>query len=104
MPVFMAETGYEFEDLAVFGTAPRNLRAQEYWTLLSGATGQVYGNHFTWPFLDGWQAQLNSPGAVQMAHLMALFSPRRWYDLVPDQPQAHAVVTAGFGTFGSRTT
>jgi hypothetical protein len=97
MPVFVGETGYEFEDLAVFGSAPRNLRAQQYWTLLSGATGQLYGNHFTWPFLNGWQNQLDSPGAVQMAHLVALFSPRRWYDLVPDQH--HTFVTAGYGTF-----
>src|SRR4029453_4074183 len=35
MPVFMAEAGYEGETIAKFGTAPRNLRAQEYWSLLS---------------------------------------------------------------------
>src|SRR5256886_10918301 len=35
-----------------------------------------------------------------MAHVTALFEPRPWYDLVPDQ--THAVVTAGFGTFGLR--
>jgi len=99
MPVFLAESGYEFEDIAVLGTAPRNLRAQEYWTLLSGASGQVYGNRYTWPFSltrnpdQSWQDRLDTPGAVQIAHLMALFAPRRWYDLVPDQ--AHTLVTAG---------
>ncbi len=97
MPVFMGETGYEFETLAEFGTAPAALRAQEHWAILSGATGQVYGNKFTWPFASGWQDQLDSPGAVQMAFLMNLFTPRRWYDLVPDQ--THTVVTNGFGTF-----
>ena len=100
MPVFLAESGYEFENIAVFGTAPRNLRAQEYWALLSGASGQVYGNRYTWQFAQGWQDQLDTPGAVQMAHLVALFTPRRWWDLVPDQ--ANTVVTAGLGTFGER--
>jgi hypothetical protein len=99
MPVFMGETGYEFEDFAEFGAAPQALRAQEYWAILSGATGQVYGNKFTWPLRpgSGWQAQLDTPGAVQMAFLTNLFTPRRWYNLVPDQ--THTVVTAGYGTF-----
>jgi hypothetical protein len=99
LPVFLAETGYEFEGIAVLGTAPRNLRAQVYWSNLSGATGQLYGNRFTWPFRPGWKEQLDTPGAVQMAHVTALFEPRAWFDLVPDQ--AHSVVTAGYGTLGS---
>jgi hypothetical protein len=31
--------------------------------------------------------------------MKALFQPRRWYDLIPDQ--THVVVTAGYGTFTS---
>ena len=57
-PVFMAEANYEFEAL-ISGepvtTAPI-LRKQEYWTLLSGGAGQLYGNHYTWQFSSGWQA------------------------------------------------
>jgi hypothetical protein len=34
-----------------------------------------------------------------MAYLKALFQPRAWYELVPDQ--THIVVTAGWGTFSS---
>ncbi len=97
MPVFLAEAGYEGEDIARFGSTPCSLRAQEYWSLLSGASGQIFGNSYTWRFIDGWKDQLNTRGAIQMAYLTALFSSRRWYDLVPDQ--SHAVVTAGFGTF-----
>jgi hypothetical protein len=89
---------------------PQILRRQEYWSLLSGATGQLYGNHYTWQFIcpqrdsagncvGGWKDQLDTPGAVQMAYVTALFEPRKWYELVPDQ--THTVVTAGFGTFGS---
>jgi hypothetical protein len=97
-PVFMVEANYEFEHLAgTMDTTPLNLRKQEYWSNLSGATGQLYGNHYTWTFDTGWQTHLNTPGAIQMAHLKALFESRAWYDLVPDQN--HTVVTAGYGTF-----
>ena len=100
-PVFMVEANYEFEALqGTQNTTPLSLRKQEYWSDLSGATGQLYGNHYTWTFTDGWQSHLDSPGATQMAHLKALLEPRAWYDLVPDQ--SHAVVTAGHGTFSDR--
>jgi hypothetical protein len=97
LPVFMVEANYEFENEA--GTNAEILRRQEYWTSLSGATGQLYGNGYTWKFQNGWKNQLNTPGAVQIGHVKALFEPRAWYDLVPDQ--AHTVVTAGYGTFAS---
>lgn len=97
VPVFMVEANYEFENDA--GADPTILRRQEYWTSLSGATGQLYGNHYTWGFIPGWKTQLDTPGAVQIAYVKALFEPRAWYELVPDQ--AHKVVTAGYGTFAS---
>jgi Protein of unknown function (DUF4038)/Putative collagen-binding domain of a collagenase len=104
LPTFMVEASYEFEQLFNSDPAvpppgiPRVLRRQEYWSLLSGATGQLYGNKYTWQFIAGWQSQLDTPGAVQMKHVTDLFEPRRWYDLVPDQ--SNTVVTAGIGTFG----
>src|SRR5260221_10816129 len=100
MTVFMVEPNYEFENEAIDNNGnskPWILRRQEYWTALSGATGQLYGNKYTWGFSDGWMAQLDTPGAVQIGYLKALFKPRAWYELVPDQ--LHAVVTAGYGTF-----
>ena len=97
VPVFMVEASYEFESFAQ--ADPAILRRQEYWTALSGATGQLYGNGHTWGFSPGWKTQLETPGAVQIKHLKALFQPRAWYELVPDQ--AHTVVTAGYGTFVS---
>ena len=94
LPVFLVESGYEFE----IGDS-QAMRAQAYWAVLSGATGQMYGNHYTWPFLEGWQDALNSPGAVQMANFTALFQSRPWHELVPDQD--HSVVKSGLGNFGS---
>ncbi len=99
VPRFMMESSYEFEMLggAQLGT-PRQLRWQEYTSNLCGSTGQMYGNKYTWPFLDGWKDKLDTPGAVQMKWVKKLFEPRKWYELVPDQE--HKVVTKGFGTFG----
>jgi hypothetical protein len=94
IPTFMVEASYEFES---YYQSPHTLRRQEYWSLLSGATGQLYGNHYTWQFLEGWEDRLDTPGTSQFAYVTKLFAPRRWYELVPDQK--HRLVTAGYGTF-----
>jgi hypothetical protein len=101
LPTFLVEAGYEFEQNSqnYAPGIPRVLRLQAYWSILSGATGHLYGNKYTWQFSAGWKEQLDTPGAVHMACVTALFEPRAWYDLVPDQE--HAVVTAGYGTFGA---
>lgn len=100
LPTFMVEANYEFEDNnGLDYGSPQTLRRQEYWTMLSGAKGQFYGNHYTWQFLSGWQTQMDTPGSAQVGYLADLFAPRQWYDLVPDQ--SHSVVTAGYGTFAS---
>ena len=97
MPVFMVEAVYEFEGNAQPKTStPATLRRQEYWSLLSGATGQLYGNGYTWPFKAGWKSHLDTPGAAQMVYLKAFFESRPWYNLVPDQ--THSTLTAGYGT------
>jgi hypothetical protein len=98
-PVFLVEANYEFESLRGYLTTAYVCRKQEYWTNLSGATGQLYGSGYTWTFKSGWQGTLDSPGAQQMAFVKALFEPRAWYALVPDQN--HTVLTAGYGTFSS---
>jgi Protein of unknown function (DUF4038)/Putative collagen-binding domain of a collagenase len=98
MPVLMGEANYESEtNNDEDGGWPHVLRMQEYWTMLSGAAGQQYGNKYIWKFLPGWQSHLNSPGAVQLGYMQRLFSVRKWYDLVPDQK--HTFVTAGYGRF-----
>ena len=111
LPTLMVEASYEGEhNPGTTEGTPQQLRRQEYWSLLSGATGQIYGNHYTWQFIcpnrdqdgncvGGYKDQLDSPGATQMGYLVRLFSSRPWYELVPDQ--AHKVVTAGYGTFGN---
>lgn len=92
-PVFTVEAFYEFEHGADGGSTP-NLRRQEYWTMLSGATGQIYGSAYTWRLEKGWEGNLDTPGAIQLGFMRNLFASRKWYDLVPDQ--THSVVTAGY--------
>jgi hypothetical protein len=94
-PVFMVEANYEFEHLQdTDGGSTQNLRRQEYWTMLSGASGQLYGSRYTWRFDEGWQTKLDTPGAIQLGYMKNLFASRKWYDLVPDQN--HTIVTAGY--------
>jgi hypothetical protein len=94
-PVFLVEANYEFEgNPNTDGGSTQNLRRQEYWTMLSGATGHVYGSAYTWRLDKGWQTHLDTPGVIQLRYMRDLFVDRKWYDLVPDQ--AHRVVTGGY--------
>jgi hypothetical protein len=97
LPNFMVEANYEFESLQGPTTTAPILRKQEYWTMTSGAAGQLYGNGYTWPLAYGWQSHLDTPGAIQIGYLKTFFEPRAWYELVPDT--AHTLVTAGYGEY-----
>jgi hypothetical protein len=101
MPTFMVEAGYEFEQniSEVAPGNPNTLRRQEYWSILSGASGQLYGNHYTWQFLSDWKDHLDTPGSEQIGYLVKLFAGRPWWQLVPDQK--HKLLTSGYGTFKS---
>ena len=97
-PVFMVEANYEFEHLSGTDGGPtQNLRRQEYWTMLSGATGQLYGSAHTWRLQKEWKSNLDTPGVIQLGYMKNLFASKKWYDLIPDQ--THTVVTAGYGRF-----
>jgi hypothetical protein len=97
-PVFMVEANYEFEHgSGTDGGSTQNLRRQEYWTMLSGATGQLYGSAHTWQLQKGWKSNLDTPGVIQLGYMKNLFALKKWYDLIPDQ--THTVVTAGYGRF-----
>jgi hypothetical protein len=102
LPVFMVEAGYEFEqnNQSISKGDPQILRRQEYWTALSGSTGQFYGNRYTWPFTNGWRDNLDTKGSEQIGYLEKLLAGRRWFGLVPDQ--AHKIVTAGYGKFAGK--
>lgn len=103
-PAYLVEAHYDLEDVGDpkdFGT-PLVLRKEEYWTMLTGGTGQFYGNAYSWSFKDGWQSHIDTPGVAQIGIWKRFFSSLPWQDLVPDQD--HSVVTDGLGTYGDVTT
>jgi hypothetical protein len=67
--------------------------------MLSGGTGQFYGNRYTWSLTPGWDSYLDTLGVTQIGIWKDFFSSLPWQDLVPDQQ--HTTLTAGYGTFGS---
>ena len=92
----MVEANYEFEQNGgTDGGSTQNLRRQEYWTALSGTTGQLYGSAYSWRLQGDWADNLDTIGILQLSYVKQLFQPRKWYDLVPDRD--HQVLTHGFG-------
>lgn len=88
MPFLLIESTYENEHAA----DEQLLRMQAYQAVLSGASGQVFGNNPIWHF-DGpglfaapvnWKEALDSPGARSMSLLRDLVSSVNWWLLVPD--------------------
>lgn len=94
-PFFMIESHYEENWI---DPPPERIRRQAYWPMFTGAQGHIMGNFPIWYFGSGWQDALDSPGALDMARLGALFSSIPFHELVPDQ--AHDFLTAGYGTYG----
>jgi hypothetical protein len=100
-PVFLVEAAYEGENnFLADGGSLLNLRKQEYWTMLSGGSGQLYGSAWSWPLQKGWQAHLDTPGAQQLEIMKSLFAPRKWYELRPDKD--HTTVTDGYDATACR--
>ncbi len=109
MPFFQIEGWYENEH----GMTRQQLRAQAYWTILSGGIGYVFGNCPLWGlgspaagFCNNtsvtWQASLDYPGSVSMSYVQQLFNSKSWQNLVPDF--SHTTLTAGYASGTSYVT
>jgi hypothetical protein len=97
-PTFLVEANYEFEhNGGTDGGTTQNLRRQEYWTALSGTTGQLYGSHYSWTLTGDWKNNLDTIGVQQLSWMRQFFAARDWYDLVPDRH--HQLLTQGYGHF-----
>jgi hypothetical protein len=97
-PTFLVEANYEFEhNGGTDGGSIQNLRKQEYWTALSGTTGQLYASAWTWRLQGDWKHNLDTVGVQQLRHMKRLFQGRSWQQLVPDDRQR--IVTGGRGIF-----
>jgi hypothetical protein len=99
-PTFMVEANYEFEhNGGTDGGTTQNLRRQEWWSALSGTTGQLYGSAYSWRLDGDWQHNLDTVGIRQFSYVKQLLAPMNWWDLVPDR--AHQVLIKGFGKYSS---
>ena len=97
-PTFMVEANYENENLQLPpDTDAETLRRQEWWTMTSGATGQLYGNHTTWTFPSNWKSNLDTTGVAQLGVMRSFFLSEPWQQLVPDS----TFVTSGQGSYNS---
>jgi hypothetical protein len=103
-PFIFIEGAYENE----FGAGGERVRMQAYQALLSGASGQLFGNNPIWHF-DGpglhprpssWQEQLDSPGSRSMSVLAQLFASVEWWRLEPDL--GSSLLRYGHGRAASR--
>jgi hypothetical protein len=101
LPFFLIESKYENES-GISG--PQRMRAQAYHALLSGASGQVFGNNPIWRF-DGppmepspisWTEALNSPGTQSMTALREMLTALPWWKLEPDRNGS--LLTGGQGS------
>lgn len=102
MPTIMIESYYDFENIAPINNHAQpdsTYRNQEYWTALSGAAGQVYGNYYTVRFPISWNqpSHLDTPAVTQLGYLTNLLGSYKWYDLVPDQNGSF--LTSGQGEY-----
>jgi hypothetical protein len=100
-PVFMVEANYEFENnTGGPKTTDETLRRQEYWTMLSGATGQLYGNGYTWGLNDdSWKQHFDTKAVTELGYMVKLFHAAAWQDLVPDQ--SHQFLVDGSGKYST---
>ena len=91
-PLFLLESHYENTP----GIDGRHIRAQAYYGLFAGASGQVFGNHPIWHFggpgyykvNTTWQAALASRGSSDMTHVWRLMTSRDWWKLRPDRDRS----------------
>lgn len=78
------------EDYDVFWNQ-RDVRANQYWNLLQGACGCVYGHNSVWCFRQEknayyrhtWEEALMAPGAGQMRYAERFRLSRPYYELLP---------------------
>ncbi|HTR52036.1 MAG TPA: DUF4038 domain-containing protein [Kofleriaceae bacterium] len=95
-PIVNIESGYE--NNTAIGVTNADVREEHYSFLLSGATGDTYGNEFVWPFADSWQSwqtALTSEGAHEVTYFAQLVNSIAWTSLEPDQ---NGTVFPGVGT------
>jgi hypothetical protein len=79
-PFVLFESTYEGEHDAT----DLQVRRQAWWALTRGAAGSFLGILPIWLMAPGWEAALDSPGAIAMANLGRFTHELAWWTLDPD--------------------
>lgn len=95
LPSFVIESMYENEH----SITTQGLRAEIWWSVLSGMNGYIYGNNPIWLFGTGWQSHLADTGAIHQTYCKKFLDTIAWSTLIPDT--ANVILTAGTGTINS---
>ena len=112
-PVFLLETGYEYEQWHPGDRA--SIRMYEQQSFLGGnLAGVFFGTADIWEFSTSswnadygfskgpWQNSLNSPGSMDMARFGALLDALPWWKLVPSgRGGMKTLITSGGGSNGN---
>ncbi|HEV2521115.1 MAG TPA: DUF4038 domain-containing protein [Candidatus Acidoferrales bacterium] len=100
LPTLLGETNYETGNNTGALSSPANafITRQEMWyAMTSGAAGHIFGNEHVNHFDSSYQSNLDTTATGQVKYLSQLFNEYPWWTFAPDS--AHAVVTAGYGTY-----
>jgi hypothetical protein len=86
MPMYLVESNYEGQQNG--GTdgcvTIRNCRLQEWWTMTSGATGQMYGGPCYGMTNSTTLSSCDTTGVTQLGYLTTLMNSINWWQLAPD--------------------
>jgi hypothetical protein len=78
----------------------QRLRAQAYWTYLSGGVGFAYGHMNIWDAEPTWKNFIQAESTKDMQRLIGLFEKYK-IELVPDHRSGNStkMLTSGYGTY-----
>jgi len=90
-PFFLFESRYEQEPEPPVSRL--TLRAQAYWSILTGGMGALFGNNPVWnfenkplfPYSGTWETNLDSDGAQDRTRFVEFFQGYEWASLEPDR-------------------
>ena len=95
LPYFLIESAYEDERYST----TQIIRRQAWWSLLSGASGEIFGQRDIYQLNNNLMSAMNEPGSKSMEILTTFVQSIAWYKLRPDW--AHTMFVSGRGTFNS---
>lgn len=95
MPCILIESAYENER----HTTTQIIRRQAYWSLLGGASGEIFGHRDMWQVNNRLMQSLDDPGSESVKIFQIFVQSIPWYSMKADW--AHSLFIDGRGTFNA---